>query len=180
MQEHAGISVVQPIWVTKRTRLPSIRSYSAMISKMGRLQERSCGFIKMGRHKLGKQRGTNGWKNDTILTKMFTKQTPQNLKSATVKIAYMAYTRKIHLIFCVGNSEHSDLPSKSLLSKDTQRPLVGKLVKVTDPKIGGICSRQRQKLPTSKKPLARVRLADLNGPKSTSSGQNWPKWTILV
>ena len=28
--------------------------------------------------------------------------------------------------------------------------------------------------------MARVRLADLNGPKWTSSGQNGPKWTILV
>ena len=28
--------------------------------------------------------------------------------------------------------------------------------------------------------MARVRLADLNGPKWTSSGQNEPKWTILV
>ena len=28
--------------------------------------------------------------------------------------------------------------------------------------------------------IARVRLADLNGPKWTSSGQNGPKWTILV
>ena len=28
--------------------------------------------------------------------------------------------------------------------------------------------------------MARVRLADLNGPKWPSSGQNGPKWTILV
>ena len=28
--------------------------------------------------------------------------------------------------------------------------------------------------------MARVQLADLNGPKWTSSGQNGPKWTILV
>ena len=28
--------------------------------------------------------------------------------------------------------------------------------------------------------MARVRLADLHGPKWTSSGQNGPKWTILV
>ena len=28
--------------------------------------------------------------------------------------------------------------------------------------------------------MARVRLADLNGPKWTSPGQNGPKWTILV
>ena len=28
--------------------------------------------------------------------------------------------------------------------------------------------------------MARVRLADLNGPKWTSSGQNGPKWTVLV
>ena len=28
--------------------------------------------------------------------------------------------------------------------------------------------------------MARVRLADLNGPKWVSSGQNGPKWTILV
>ena len=28
--------------------------------------------------------------------------------------------------------------------------------------------------------MARVRLAELNGPKWTSSGQNGPKWTILV
>ena len=65
---------------------------------------------------------------------MFTRQIPQNLKSATVKVTY---TRKIHLIFeSVIPTE--GLASKSLLSVDTQRPLLVNCGKIIDPKIGGI------------------------------------------
>ena len=48
------------------------------------------------------------------------------------------------------------------------------------PKIEKIKFRLKFSISLEKSGVARVRLADLNGPKETSLGQYEPKWTILV
>ena len=69
----------------------------------------------------------------TIPTKFFTRQIPQNLKSATVKITY---TQRDLLDFLVGHSDRRLGKQVTTFSRHT-KTLVGKCGRITDPKIGG-------------------------------------------
>ena len=74
----------------------------------------------MGCYVIGRSEGT-------ILTDIFTRQIPQNLTSATVKITGIP---KKTQYFLVGHSDAGDLASKSPRSVDTQRPLSVNLAKL--------------------------------------------------
>ena len=72
--------------------------------------------------------------NGTILTEMFTRQIPQNLKSATVKITGIPNNLPY---FLVGHSDGRLGKQVTAFSRHT-KTLVGKFGKITDAKIGGI------------------------------------------